>query len=114
VIKKIWTSSYVLVAGGYGAILLGVFYLIVDVWQVRAWCQPFVWMGMNSITVYLASNILGGFRRLAPRFVGGDVKVFFDDHVAKGMGDMVISMVGLLLAFWLMHFLYKRKIFLRL
>jgi predicted acyltransferase len=114
VIKKIWTSSYVLVAGGYSAILLGVFYLIVDVWQTRAWCQPFVWMGMNSITIYLASNVLGGFRRLAGRFVGGDVKMFFDNAVAKGVGDMVISVVGLLLAFWVVHFLYKRKIFLRL
>ena len=114
VIKKIWTSSYVLVAGGYSAILLGVFYLIVDVWQTRAWCQPFVWMGMNSITIYLASNIVGGFRRLASRFVGGDVRIFLDDHVAKGFGEMVISIVGLLLAFWLVHFLYRRKIFLRL
>jgi predicted acyltransferase len=114
VIKKIWTSSYVLVAGGYSAILLGVFYLIVDVWKARAWCQPFVWMGMNSITVYLASNMLGGFRKLASRFVGGDVRIFLDAHIAKGFGDMVISIVGLLLAFWLVHFLYKRKIFLRL
>jgi predicted acyltransferase len=114
VIKKIWTSSYVLVAGGYSAILLGVFYLIVDVWQTRAWCQPFVWMGMNSITIYLAGNILGGFRKLATRFVGGDVRIFLDNHVAKGFGDMAISIVGLLLAFWLVHFLYKRKIFLRL
>ena len=114
VIKKIWTSSYVLVAGGYSAILLGVFYLIVDVWQTRAWCQPFVWMGMNSITIYLASNILGGFRKLATRFVGGDIRIFLDGHVAKGFGDLVISIVGLLLAFWLVHFLYKRKVFLRL
>jgi predicted acyltransferase len=115
VIKKIWTSSYVLVAGGYSAILLGVFYLIVDVWRVRAWCQPFVWMGMNSITVYLASNILGGgFRRIATRFAGGDIRDFLDAHVTKGCGDMVVSVVGLLLAFWFVHFLYKRKIFLRL
>jgi predicted acyltransferase len=114
VIKKLWTSSYVLVAGGYSAILLGVFYLIVDVWQTRAWCQPFVWMGMNSITIYLASNILGGFRKLASRFAGGDVRIFLDGHVAKGFGEMLISIVGLLLAFWLVHFLYKRKIFLRL
>jgi predicted acyltransferase len=114
VVKKIWTSSFVLVAGGYSAILLAVFYLIVDVWQKRAWCQPFVWMGMNSITVYLASNILGGFRRIAPRLAGGDVKSFLDDHFAKGTGEMIISLVGLLLAFWFVHFLYKRKIFLRL
>jgi len=114
VIKKIWTSSYVLVAGGYSAILLGVFYLIVDVWQARAWCQPFVWMGMNSITIYLASNIVRSFRTIATRLVGGDVKTFLDAHVAKGFGDLTISIVGLLLAFWLVHFLYKRKIFLRL
>lgn len=114
VIKKIWTSSYVLIAGGYSAILLGLFYLIVDVWKRRSWCQPFVWIGMNSITIYLASNILGGFRSLSRRLVGGDIKVFFDDHVTKGLGDMMISIVGLLLAFWFVHFLYKRKIFLRL
>ena len=103
-----------LVAGGYSAILLGLFYLIVDIWQARAWCQPFVWMGMNSITIYLASNFLGGFRRLARRFVGGDIEAFFDEHIAKGCGEMAIAIVGLLLAFWLVHFLYKRKIFLRL
>ncbi len=114
VIKKIWTSSYVLVAGGYSAILLGLFYLVVDIWQARAWCQPFVWMGMNSITIYLASNFLGGFRRLARRFAGGDVEAFFDQHIAKGCGEMAIAIVGLLLAFWLVHFLYKRKVFLRL
>jgi predicted acyltransferase len=115
VIKKIWTSSYVLVAGGYSAMLLAFFFLIVDVLQLRAWCQPFVWMGMNSITIYLTKNILGGsFDRLAARFVGGDVKSFFDQHIAKGFGDLLIAVVGLLLAFWFVHFLYRRKIFLRL
>jgi predicted acyltransferase len=114
VVKKIWTSSYVLVAGGYSAILMGVFYLVVDVWKKQWWCQPFVWMGMNSITIYLASNILGGFSKLSVRLVGGDIKSFLDAHVAKGFGQMTISIVGLLLAFWFVHFLYQRKIFLRL
>jgi predicted acyltransferase len=114
VIKKIWTSSYVLVAGGYSAILLGLFYLLVDVWQYRKWCQPFVWIGMNSITIYLTSNILRGFESLAPRVAGGDVKAYFDHHVTQGFGDLVISIVGLLFAFWFVHFLYRRKIFLRL
>jgi hypothetical protein len=71
-------------------------------------------MGMNSITIYLAGNILGDFRPLAMRLAGGDVKMFFDNAVARGFGDLVISIVGLLLAFWIVRFLYKRKIFLRL
>ena len=113
VIKRIWTSSYVLVAGGYSAILLGAFYLVVDVWQVRAWCQPFVWMGTNAITIYLVDNILGGFNGLAGRLVGGDVQQFADAHLAKGCGDLLIALVGMVLAFGLVRFLYQRKIFLR-
>lgn len=114
VVKKIWTSSFVLVAGGYSALLLAVFYTVVDIWKFQWWCQPFIWIGMNPITIYLTSNIIGGFRTPAKRFVGGDIRTFFEDHVAKGAGDMVIAIVGLLLAFWFVRFLYKRKIFLRL
>ena len=114
VVKKIWTSSYVLIAGGYSACLLAAYYTVVDIWKWQAWCQPFVWIGMNPITIYLTSNIIGGYRTPAKRFVGGDIKAFFDDRVAKGVGDMVIALIGLLLAFWFARFLYKRKIFLRL
>ena len=113
IIKRIWTSSYALVAGGYSAVFLGVFYLLVDVWQVRAWCQPFVWMGTNAITVYLADNILGGFNGIAMRLVGGDVQRFADAHIEKGFGNLLIAVVGLVVAFWFVRFLYQRKIFLR-
>jgi predicted acyltransferase len=112
VIKKIWTSSYVLVAGGYSAILLAAFYWIVDVLRFQRWCQPFVWMGMNSITIYLAEQILG-LPKLAKRLVGGDVSAWLDLHVAQGFGELMSAMVGLLLAFWLVRFLYRWKVFLR-
>ena len=114
VIKKIWTSSYVLVAGGYSALLLGAFFQMVDVWKFQKWCQPFVWIGMNSITLYLASNIIGGFRRLATRLAGGDIQAWFNDHLLKGSGDLLVPVVGLLLVFWFANFLYRKKIFLRL
>ena len=116
VIKKLWTSSYVLVAGGYSAMLLGAFYWIVDVKQWRTWCLPFVWIGMNPITLYLASNFMGGlgFTKLARRLAGGPVKSFLDTHIAIGCGELVISAVGVLLFVWFAHFLYRRKIFVRL
>jgi predicted acyltransferase len=113
VIKKIWTSSYVLVAGGYSAILLGIFYLIVDVWKKQKWCQPFVWIGMNAITVYVGGGIIG-FRGLATRLAGGDIQHLLNTQVTSGLGDMVISLIGLLLTIGFCRFLYKRKIFLRL
>jgi predicted acyltransferase len=113
VIKKIWTSSYVLVAGGYSAVLLAIFYLVVDIWKFQKWCQPFVWMGMNSITIYLFDNIFGGFGKLAERFVGGDIQAWLERRLS-GSGDLLAALVEMAFAFWFMHFLYRRKIFLRL
>jgi len=114
VVKKIWTSSFVLVAGGYSTLFLGMFYWIIDVAKIQRWCQPFVWMGMNSITIYLTKNFLGGsFSGLSKRFAGGDVRAFLESHV-RGSGDLAMAVVGLALAFWFVRFLYRRQIFLRL
>jgi predicted acyltransferase len=111
-IKRIWSSSFCLTAAGYSAMLMAVFYLIVDVWKWQRWCEPFVWIGMNPITIYLAANIVP-FGKVAERFAGGDVKAFLDANVAKGFGYLVIALVSLGLVVWLAHFLYRRQIFLR-
>src|SRR3954468_549458 len=58
VIKKIWTSSYVLVAGGYSAMLMGAFYQIIEIWGYRKWATAFVWVGANPLTLYVLSNIV--------------------------------------------------------
>ena len=112
VIKKIWTSSYVLVAGGYSAILLGVFYWVVDIMKFQWWCQPFVWMGMNSITIYLINGIVTSFPKLASRFAGGAIQNFFNRQY-QGLGDLVVALVAVIITFGFLHFLYRRKIFLR-
>jgi predicted acyltransferase len=113
VIKKIWTSSYVLVAGGCSTVLLGCFFWIVEVRAMSRWCLPFVWIGMNPITLYMASDVLGGFDGLATRLAGGSVRIFLDSHVATGCGDLVVSAVGVVLFLALARFLYNRKIFIR-
>jgi predicted acyltransferase len=113
VIKRIWTSSYVLVAGGYSAILLGLIYLIVDVWNYRTWCRPFLWLGMNAITIYMACNIID-FRKLAERFTGGDIRAYLNNHLLKGSGELLVASTGLFLVFLVARFLYRRNIFLRL
>lgn len=108
IIKLLWTSSYVLVACGISAILLGAFHQIIDVWRFQKWAQPFVWIGMNAITIYLVSAIVG-FQKLAGRFVGGDIA-----HALGSSADFVKSIVALALVFWFVFFLHRRKLFLRL
>ena len=112
VVKKLWTSSFVLVAGGYSLLLIGAFYYVVDMRQWRGWCQPFIWIGMNPITLYISSNVIG-YRRQAARFVGGDIKTWLDGHLGAGAGQGMLAIVGLALMFVLARFLYRRQIFLR-
>ncbi len=107
VIKRAWTSSYVLVAGGYSSMLLGWFYLVVDVWKYQRWAAPFVWIGMNPLTIYLATNIVD-LRKVAEVFVGGPIA-----FALGRFGDLLITLVALGLAIAFVRFLYQRKIFLR-
>jgi predicted acyltransferase len=113
VIKRIWTSSFCLVASGFASMMLGAFYLIVDVWRWQKWCTPFLWIGSNALAAYLAVNLVD-FPAIAARFVGGDVEAFLDAHLAKGIGGLLIAVVGLALPVLLVRFLYQKKIFIRL
>jgi len=111
-IKKIWTSSFVLVAGGWSMLLLAGFYLVCDHWKVRGWAQPFAWVGANALTIYLVSNVVD-FGRLSERFAGGTVAQWLD-ALWPGCGGLVLALVSIVLCFWLCRFLYQRRIFLRL
>ena len=112
VIKAIWTSSFVLVAGGYSAILLGVMHQVIDVWGWKAWATIFVWVGANAITLYFINGVTG-FEPFALRLVGGDVSAWLDRTVTPGTGLFTAHVLGLALAVVLAGFLYRRKIFLR-
>ena len=108
IIKLLWTSTYVLVSCGCSALLLALFYQVIEIWHWRRWAQPFVWIGMNALTIYLVANLVS-FRRLALRLVGGDLKTAFGN-----CSDLVTALVALALVLWFVSFLYRRKIFLRL
>ena len=112
VVKKIWTSSFVLVAGGWSALLLAAFYYIVDVRGWKRWCRAFVWIGLNPITLYVAHGLVS-FRGIGQRLVGGDVKAFFDTVLGAGGGDLIGAIAAVGLMVWLAWFLQRRQIFLR-
>ena len=108
VIKKIWTSSYVLVAAGYASLFLAAFYQMIEIWQWRSWCTPFLWIGMNPITIYLAFHLIS-FGHYANLVIGGPVRDSFGVW-----GDMLMAVAVVAMSLGLVRFLYQRKIFLRL
>lgn len=119
IVKKLWSSSFVLVAGGWSALLLATFHYLIDVRGYRAWAVPFTWIGTNALTIYLISNMThlecgSAFDHLAERFVGGPVSTFLDASLGAHAGELAVTLLGLAFCFLLCRFLHQRRIFLRL
>jgi predicted acyltransferase len=56
--KPIWTSSYVLYAGGIGMVILAVLFTIVDIWNLRGWTGFFNTFGTNALFTYVLAGML--------------------------------------------------------
>ena len=107
VIKLMWTSSYVLISGGVSFMALALFYWIIDVLGHKRWAFGFIVIGMNSIAVYVATEIFD-FRIVGNIFVG---------HLLPLVGRWA-AFVEAFAAFavvWLILFrMYRKKEFIRI
>lgn len=109
VIKKLWTPSFVLYAAGWSFVLVAVFHAIIDLAKFDAWARPFVWIGMNPITLYMLANLIGGYGLLVHRVVHRE---WFE---AMGYwGPLLVAVLESLIAIWFAWLLYKNKFFLRI
>jgi predicted acyltransferase len=107
VIKLMWTSSYVLISGGFSFLVLALFYWIVDVRGYRKWAFGFIVIGMNSIAVYIATEIFD-FRRVGNIFVG---------HLLPRVGrwDSLVEATAAFAIVWLiLYWMYRKKEFIRI
>jgi predicted acyltransferase len=105
--KNLWSSSFVCWAGGLSLLLFAVFYLIIDVWNLRKWAFFFVVIGMNPITIYLATRIIN-FRPATEFFFKGIADVLPETWAP------LINAIGITTIGWVfLYILYKKKIFLK-
>ncbi len=106
VIKNLWTSSYVMVAAGWSLLLVGLFYFVIDMRGARRWAFPFVVIGMNAITIYVAQEFIP-FNDIARFFLGGVASL-------SGAAGAVVLALGAIAARWIfLHYLYRNGTFLK-
>jgi predicted acyltransferase len=107
IIKLLWTSSFVLVAGGISCLLMATFYLVIDVLGYRKWVFPFTVIGMNALAVYMATELFD-FRKIGDVFVGGLLP-------RVGRWDEVLSAAAALTIIWLiLYWMYRTRTFVKL
>ena len=110
--KQLWTGSFVLFTGGLAALVLGACYSAIDLAGRTSWARPFVWLGVNPLAVYFASEFVG---HLLERTVKW--QIFWNGFVpalSPALSNEMISFLMALctVAFWTIvaGVLYKRGI----
>lgn len=107
VVKALWSSSFVLVAGGCSAALLALFYFVIDVKGWRRWTFFFRVIGMNAITIYLVQRIVG--LHNASKFLFGGAA-----SLLPGAWQAVGANVAYVATCWLfLYILYRKNVFLK-
>jgi len=107
IIKKCWTTTFNLLAGGLSFMLIAIFYLIIDHWGFQKWAFYFRVIGMNCIFIYLFNRMVN-VTAITNFFLGWIAKPF-------GSDNNLVLIVGNLIFIWLLlYYMYKKKIFLRL
>jgi predicted acyltransferase len=120
--KKLWTSSYVLVAAGISMSLLAFFFWAVEVKNWRGkWLAPLLILGSNSIAAYMISELIGSVLDLIHLSYNGHrigpFGWFYVNYLAKipngGLASFTYSFLYMVLCFIPVWWMYRNKIFLK-
>ena len=106
--KRLWTSSFVLYAGGFSVLFLALFYLIIDVAGWQKWAMPFIWIGTNSIVIYLCAEGAVNFSYTAD-FLFKELI----NHTPVIWQPVFAALSVTIVQLGLLYFLYRNKLFLK-
>jgi predicted acyltransferase len=106
IIKRLWTSSFVLFSGGMCYLLLGAFYLVIDVWGYKKWAFGLVVIGMNAIAVYVSYHKFN-FRLVTDVFLKsleGRLGVYY---------GLVQELATFAIIWLILYWMYRKKTFIK-
>lgn len=113
IIKRICTSSFVIVSGGWCILVLAACYWLVDVKGYKRFVFFFNIVGMNSIFIYMFAETIGkqwlnGFSAI---FTDGFIQLFNGGEAAMAIAG---SLGSLAILWYLCYWLFRRKIFIKI
>lgn len=110
-VKRIWTPSWTLFSTGWTCLMLAAFYAVIDVGKQRWWAFPLTVVGMNSITMYVMSQLLKPWTR-------DSLQIHLGSEYSQAFGSVYAPMfeaIAVVTVLWLIcYWLYRQKVFLRI
>ena len=120
--KALWTSSYVLYAGGIATLILSLSYWIIDVQKYNSFTTPFVVFGVNAITAFFVSGLLPRTLNLI-QMDNPDgstsglhawlYKTYFVPHFSPINASLAWAIVFVLFFLLILWVMYKKKIIIK-
>jgi len=111
IIKRISTTSFVFVSGGWALLTFAFFYWIIDVMQYKSWAKFAVIVGTNSLFIYLFAHVGGG------KLISNIIKPFTFGlfwWFGELSANIITGLVTWYFLWYLTYWLYKRKIFIKI
>jgi predicted acyltransferase len=115
--KGIWTVPFAVLMAGISQSLFAACYWLVDVVGWRRWTAPLAIYGMNAITVYVLSGVLGDV--LTAVHAGGSslkeilYRDFFRTFAGPKEASLLFAIANVLVLYGVAHLMYRRKWFVR-
>lgn len=106
--KNLWSSSFVLFAGGISLLLLSLFYYIIDIRGYKRWAFFFKVIGMNAILIYIS------FRFIDWPYATDGLFKWVGQMIGPPSGEYVLDLLNISLKWLFLYFLYKKKVFLKI
>ncbi|SHG58460.1 Predicted acyltransferase [Fodinibius roseus] len=108
IIKRIATSTFVLVSGGWCLLTLAFLYWLVDMKGYKSWTFFVNIVGMNSIFIYMFDILLNGWLL--------DFLSIYTEPLLGGLnvGSIIITInLALLVKWYICYWMYKHKLFIK-
>lgn len=105
IIKKLWTSTYICVAGGWTLLFCAFIYCLTDVWNLRRWFTPITFFGSAALWFYLLPKLFD-FQTAAWKIVGGITCAL----TAERAHQMFVCALGGLVMAWVTVWLLKHGV----
>ncbi len=116
--KKLWTSSFALFMAGLDFVVFASCLWVIDGLGYKRWVRPFVILGSNAITIYMASEVIEGV--LASIHLSSGITVrqwifdtFFAPLASPINASLIYSVAYVLLMFAIAYFMYRRNWFVK-
>jgi len=117
--KPIWTSSYVLYAGGIGMMILALLFMIVDIWGLKGWTGFFNTFGTNALFTYVLAGI---WTKTMLSIKIGEVTLYnwIFTHICsplfeeQKLASLLFAIIQVTIIWAFGYILYRRKIIIRL